>query len=247
MNPIDDNLHAPDDERFDLLADGELPEPERRRLLSGLDHVPGGWRRCALAFLEAQSWKEEMQSIRPESTAQARGARPIRRTGFPGGFFGTLVAMAASFILALGLGVAFQDIGRPGPELGPSRIEIAGGPQQPEASASKAVEPQIPPGPSAPPAAPDHAWQLVSVPVGTGPDGTQSIQVPAREGDRVDEQWMDRFAPTIPAELAEALKQQGRELRWSRQLVPFPLEDGQQLVVPLEQVELHYVGNPVYQ
>ena len=242
MNPIDDNLHAPDEERFDLLADGELPEPERRRLLSELDHVPGGWRRCALAFLEAQSWKEGMQSIRPESTAQAPPARPIRRLGFPGGVFGTLVAMAASFTIALGLGVAFQDVWRPGPELGPPPIEIAGGPQQPEPPAPKAVEPEMP---TAPPA-PDDAWQLVSVPVGMGPDGTESIQVPAREGDRVDEQWMDRFAPTIPAELVEALKRQGRELRWSRQLVPFPMEDGQQLVVPLEQVELHYVDNPVY-
>ena len=243
MNPIDHNLHTPDDERFDLLADGELPEPERRRLLSELDHVPGGWRRCALAFLEAQSWKEEMQSIRPESTAQARGARPIRRTGFPGARFGTLVAMAASFVLALGLGVAFQDVWRPGPELGPSRIEIAGDPQQPEPSAPKAVEPEMPTAP----AASDDAWQLVSVPVGMGPDGTESIQVPARQRDRVDEQWLNEFAPTIPAELLDALKRQDRQLRWSRQLVPFRMEDGQQLVVPLEQVELHYVGNPVYQ
>jgi len=243
MNPIDDNLHAPDDERFDLLADGELPEPERRRLLSELDHVPGGWRRCALALLEAQSWKEGLRSIRPESPAQSRGARPIGRTGFPGARFGTLVAMAASFTIALGVGVTFQDVWRPGSELGPSPVEIAGGPQQPEPSAPKAVEPEMPTAPSAP----DDAWRLVSVPVGMGPDGTESIQVPARPRDRIDEQWMDRFAPTIPAELLEALKRQGRELRWSRQLVPFRMEDGQQLVVPLEQVELHYVGNPVYQ
>ncbi len=245
MNPIDHNLHTPDDERFDLLADGELPEPERRRLLSELDHVPGGWRRCALALLEAQSWKQGMQSLRRESaeTAQPARARPIGRRGFPGGLFGTLVAMAASFTVALGLGLAFQDYRRPAFQAGPSPIDLASGPKQPEPSAPKAVEPEMP----IAPAARDDAWRLVSVPVGMGPDGTESIQVPARQGDRVDEQWMDRFAPTIPAELLETLKRQGRELRWSRQLVPFRMKDGQQLVVPLEQVELHYVGNPVYQ
>ena len=99
MSPIDENLPTLDDERFDLLVDGELPEPQRRRLLSELDHVPGGWRRCALAFLEAQSWKQGMQAVRGESTVQALPARPIRRTGFPGGLFGTLVAMAASFLI----------------------------------------------------------------------------------------------------------------------------------------------------
>ena len=46
-----------DDSRFDRLVDGELSEEERRELLAGLDAEPGGWRRCALAFLESQCWK----------------------------------------------------------------------------------------------------------------------------------------------------------------------------------------------
>jgi len=186
-----------------------------------------------------------MQSIRRESAGapQPARARPIGRSGFPGGLFGTLVAMAASFTIALGLGLALQDYRRPAFQAGPSPIDLAGGPKQPEPSAPKAVEPEMPTAP----AAPDDAWRLVSVPVGMGPDGTESIQVPARQRDRVDEQWLNEFAPTIPAELLDALKREGRQLRWSRQLVPFPMEDGQQLVVPLEQVELHYVGNPVYQ
>jgi len=251
MNPIDDNLHAPDDERFDLLADGELPEPERRRLLAELDHVPGGWRRCALAFLEAQSWKQGLQSIRrePNKAAHAPPARPIGRRGFPGGMLGTLVAMAASFTIALGLGVAIQDFRQPGFPPGPSPIELASGPTQPEPAAPKSVEPEMPSASSAPstpsaPALPGDAWRLVSLPV--GPDGSGSIRVPARQGDHVDERWMSEFTPTIPRELLDALEREGSRLRWSRQLVPFRMEDGQQLVVPLDQVELQPVGNPVY-
>ena len=52
-----------DDPRFDLLVDDELSEADRRELLSGLDETPGGWRACALAFLQAQSWKKEFAAI----------------------------------------------------------------------------------------------------------------------------------------------------------------------------------------
>ena len=48
-----DNL---DPALLDRLVDGELAETERRKLLLSLDHQPSGWRQCALAFLEAQSW-----------------------------------------------------------------------------------------------------------------------------------------------------------------------------------------------
>ena len=42
---------------MDRLVDGEVAEPERRALLSRLERMPDGWRRCALAFLEAQAWR----------------------------------------------------------------------------------------------------------------------------------------------------------------------------------------------
>jgi len=256
MNPIEPDLHMPDDERFDLLADGELPEPERRRLLAELDDLPGGWRRCALAFLEAQSWRHGLQSIRREAAEppHAIPARPIGRRGLPGGLVGTLVAMAASFTVALGLGLALQDSGRPGVPTGPSPVELAGGPRQPGPAAPTAVEPETPasaPSSSAPsgPAAAvmpgDDAWRWVALPV--GPDGSGAIRVPARQRDHVDERWMSEFPPTIPPELLGALRREGSQLRWSRQLVPFRMEDGQQLVVPLDQVEVQPVGNPVYQ
>jgi anti-sigma factor RsiW len=63
-----DSLH--DDALFDRLVDGELTGEERRRLLESLDTRPEGWRRCALAFLEAQSWREELGQV-------ARAAHPL--------------------------------------------------------------------------------------------------------------------------------------------------------------------------
>jgi len=243
MSPTDDNLPTLDDQRFDLLVDGELPESDRRNLLMTLDDLPGGWRRCALAFLEAQSWKAELGAIREESTGQTPPARAIRRRGFPGGTWGTLLAVAASFLIALGLGLVLPEVWRPGGVPGPSPTQVAVQPQRPSLPAPQTDEPQ----PPTSPALPGGDWQLVTVPVGMGGGGLESIQLPARELDHLDEQWPEQFAPTIPADVLQALEAGGHEVRRSRRLLPFRMDDGRQLVVPFEQVELRFVGGSAYQ
>mgnify|MGYP007059380131 CR=1 FL=1 len=45
------------DRWIDRLVDNEIAEAARRALLVELDRRPQGWRRCALAFLEAQAWR----------------------------------------------------------------------------------------------------------------------------------------------------------------------------------------------
>src|SRR5258708_18156362 len=63
-----------DGRRFDRLVDGELPNGERRELLLRLETEPEGWRHCALAFLEAQSWRQAFGSL---VSPVAVAARPI--------------------------------------------------------------------------------------------------------------------------------------------------------------------------
>ena len=75
--------------QLDRLVDGELTEADRRELLLQLEHEPEGWRRCALAFLEAQCWEQELTLVAraPErsgaetapTSARNRGNRPPRR------------------------------------------------------------------------------------------------------------------------------------------------------------------------
>ncbi len=48
---------------MDLLVDGEVREPQRQALLSRLERLPDGWRRCALAFLESQAWREALDPV----------------------------------------------------------------------------------------------------------------------------------------------------------------------------------------
>ena len=76
-----------DNEIFDRLVDGELTADERRALLASLDSRPDGWRRCALAFLEAQAWGSDFrQMVRESDRAQGMNASPaVRRpsSGWP--------------------------------------------------------------------------------------------------------------------------------------------------------------------
>lgn len=65
MNP----LHADREHLLDLLVDGELDESDRRELLLWCERDPEGWRRCALAFLEAQCWSQQMRSAGAKENA----------------------------------------------------------------------------------------------------------------------------------------------------------------------------------
>src|SRR5262245_12670555 len=62
------NTPSQDDILFDRLVDGELSSEERGRLLASLDDRPGGWRQCALAFLEAQSWRTDLGQLVKEAS-----------------------------------------------------------------------------------------------------------------------------------------------------------------------------------
>src|SRR5487761_1304920 len=116
---------------LDLLVDGELSESERGELLAWCEREPDGWRRCALAFLEAQSWSTvlgDLTDAPPQSAAaapfasesqanmQPRISPVVRRQRFwhvrP---VGTMLAMAASVVLAFTLGLWVRDAGKPGP------------------------------------------------------------------------------------------------------------------------------------
>jgi ferric-dicitrate binding protein FerR (iron transport regulator) len=96
---------SPDDAALDRLVDGSLPEAERRELLLQLESDPDGWRRCALAFLEAQTWREALMPLAAvastprvaATTAMPRPAPSHRRLI-------QTIAAAACLAIAFGLG-----------------------------------------------------------------------------------------------------------------------------------------------
>jgi hypothetical protein len=97
-----------DDRLIDRLVDGALADADRRKVLARLDIESGGWRRCALAFLEAQSWREalgpaaaakRLVSVQPVRRPEAaEGRLPVRRRA------GSFAAIAAGLVAAFALG-----------------------------------------------------------------------------------------------------------------------------------------------
>jgi hypothetical protein len=106
MNDIDNDLEI----LLDRLVDGDLERDEYRRLLLDLEEQPGGWRRCALAFLQAQALRREFQSKRqpyvahgahrPLPTTQPLASRRRRLVEL-------VLAAAAGILIALPVGLLF--------------------------------------------------------------------------------------------------------------------------------------------
>ena len=248
----------PDEDRlFDLLADGELEEARRRELLTGLDHRPGGWRRCALAFLEAQSWKRELGALArnplprtPESTPTddetiSRVKDGPRRRRSPG-WITTVLGMAASFLLAVGLTMLSRDLQRPGvPGQVPSgqmaSMTGADFPSPTTTSPRRAIGGiRRTPG--------ERGNVHVVGMAGRDPKGVSSTaRLPAVAQDRLDEDWLSTAPSAVPDGVAQAFQRAGHDVSRSRQLLPLRMKDGRRLMVPVDQLDVHYVNNPTYQ
>jgi hypothetical protein len=112
MNMPLDNQHdrnLPEDRLLDRLVDGELPDAERRLLLQRLEAEPDGWRRCALAFLEAQAWRDSLgpvaDSLVDYSIAATAAAPKVPAQRWLGGrLIARLSALAACVAVAFVLG-----------------------------------------------------------------------------------------------------------------------------------------------
>lgn len=256
MNPTDQDVFRDDDHRFDLLVDGELSEPERRELLAGLDDEPGGWRCCALAFLEAQCWQDEFgsmtgQSDEPTSTAPMSTAPVPQRSLTRPGRVGTLLAMAASFLVALVLGSQLQSLwwGQAiEPMPGMQVAERTGDAVEPAPRPENLV-PETPEQSDVPPRqrsdVPSSPWQMVTLGQVEGPDGFgEPVRLPAIERETVDQRWLQDLPTAMPAEVLQALLQSGHRIQQRRQWLPLRMKDGRRLVVPVEQFDVQYVGHP---
>src|SRR5690606_26200494 len=126
-----------------------------RELLSRLEAEPDGWRRCALAFLQAQAWREALGPVAsPDDDRDAPAVDRARRTHF--------IPRLLPLALAAGLAVAAFLLGRATDSEG--RLQSGGRPPAP--TLASGVEP-IPPAPG---------------PTST-PSGSPELAASDREGD----------------------------------------------------------------
>lgn len=245
---------------LDLLVDGELNEAQRREVLSWCEREPDGWRRCALAFLDAQSWRgvlgqitgerpaavsrqigDPQRSDDPLCAAPRAGAAVVERpkAAPPRSWFTPALALAASVLVAFALGLwarggwpagdrnmlplderhALSRVANDGDS--PSDALAAGRPEQ----------------------GPTGKVRLV---VGGPAGAADEIQLPVVEAQSLGDDWLDG-QPAMPLDVQQALERLGHRVRQKRQLVPFSLDDGRRVMVPVDQIEVQPTIERAYQ
>ena len=68
--------------------------------------------------------------------------------------------------------------------------------------------------------------------------------MPAVELDKIDEKWLRSIPPAVPPEVMQIFERAGYRVQQRRGLLPARMRDGRRLLFPLDEVDIHYVGNP---
>jgi hypothetical protein len=242
-----------DEEQLDRLVDGELDDDARRVLLAALDTQPDGWRRCALAFLAAQTWGQTSQDLVVEG-ARAAGIRsrqtleesrsPVQTlansaTKGPSSTSRNWVwgsfAVAASFALAFVLGLAAGEwFGSDSPD---DRIVVA--PQPPTAPLVTPAEMSAAPHVDWLDEGPQAAEGSMTLVVGRDNDGPgRTVRAPVLDAGPL-ESWLSWDTQSgLPRELVEHLEASGHRVQRHRRVAPVDLDDGRRMMVPVVDYEI---------
>jgi anti-sigma factor RsiW len=196
-------MNTPDDANdIDRLVDGELDESTRRELLRRLDSVPDGWRRCALAFVEAQEFGQAARAWTRDHAPTRSEPKPVaylpqrKRAGW------LRFAVAASVA-----GLAFASGFAAGER---TRAETV--------VDRKSTVVEASPTPSELPKASTSAPALAS-----------------------------RTAPVGLPEYVRAIwERSGYQVEPRRKLVSLNLDGGRRVTIPVEGVQIQYIGHQTY-
>jgi hypothetical protein len=215
VTPAD--LSGVDDRLLDRLVDGELDGPERAELLRRLDAEPGAWRRCAVAFLEAQAWRHTLRdapALDLSTPAKEESiAFPMWRTA------GRLTGLAAAITVAFLTGF----IARSG--LGPQRDD------QPYAVVKQA----------------DGRPSVQKAETIGGSRSAQPLGLYASEAGALDAEGGEPSRPpALPEYVRRQLERQGYEVQEDRKLISVALRDGRRVTVPVEAYKYRFVGHRVH-
>jgi hypothetical protein len=249
------------EELIDQMVDGGMMPGELRQCIERLDAAPEGWRRCALAFLEAQSWADAFRAMDGTIADDAPGIP----TGSPSRSFTTLspapitpvaaprrrliaAALAAGIaLIAFSIGWLSHGI-RMGSDVERSAPDaLAGDSKTPEShsgEASQLAQPSelLQPGFIAglPADRLPTVREVTRLRIGTG--GVTSAEVPVFAGPGISQRWLLEQPPPVSEHDRAIWQRPGYELEQQRRLLSVPLADGRSATVPVDHVRVRYVG-----
>ena len=230
MTLFDDNII------FDRLADGELTLAERQELLYSLDRMSSsearadGWRRCALALLEAQVLRREFKAfLTQEAPAAAIAPAANRNTAAiprprpqSARWLQSSLAMAASALVAFGIGWNMN----PGDLPTPVDQVAVNDTSSPE----------------------ENSRDAVTLVVNDTQGRQQRVQLPLVDAGEFGKQWA-HLAPNVPVNVKTGLRDYGFDVQSKQRFAPLFFEHNKQLVpmaVPVSDTYVVPVNRPVY-
>jgi hypothetical protein len=234
---------------IDRIVDGAMTPDELRAAVARLECEPDGWKRCAVAFLEAQVLAESFRALgKPQNNdsggqvlslhvAPARGAaRRWART----------VAAAAMVVASFAIGWLAHGarIGSPArealarhsgfsehlPMSEVSELEIA--PPLSDAPAEDRT------GPSGDP----HQMIRAVATIRFGPESAPA-DVPVLAGPGITEDWLAQQPRPVSEHGQAVLARQGYQVEQQRRFFMTVLADGRRVAIPVDHVRIHYTGN----
>ena len=239
---------------LDRLVDGELTDEQERAVIARLDQAPDGWRRCALAFLETRCWQRATVtwqepaggtasriSLSPPKTEQ-RGTGARRRGGGTIRWPGAL-AMCALFLLAFTVGMLLPKHGHRSPPRQIAQPDAQGQPidhalAQANPASTTSTLPQA--GSTGSIDSADLLLGNLSFVDNTG----RQYHLPVYDwNQQVAEQLMYPSQP-LSSEFVQHLKR--HQVRSHQSYVPVKLDDGRQVVFPVQEVDIVPVGGTAY-
>jgi len=246
---------------IDRIVDGGMSPDELRKSIERLDATPEGWRRCALAFLEAQSWTDAFRSMDGtpgEDEPGISGDLPAR--SFTTVSLTPIVPVAAPrrrlIAAALAAGIAFiafslgwlshgvrmgSDVERFAPDT------LAGESKTPEShpdEASQRNSPSEPLQPGSIAGLPTDRLptvrEVARLRIDTG--DLTSTEIPIYAGPGINHRWLMEQPPPVSEHDRAIWQRQGYELEQQRRLLSVPLANGRRATVPVDHVQVRYVG-----
>ena len=238
---------------IDRMIDGEMSPQHLRVCIERLDSAPDGWRRCALAFLEAQSWGEAFRNMdetpRDRSLVIAGSTKPplaARAPMFPQGRARSALA-AGIAILGFSLGWMGHSLNARGkPTVAPVETALAKPVERvidgPEMATTKM------PWPGAITGLPTDRIptirEVARLRIGTSDQA--AAEVPILTGPGIGGRWLMEQPPPVSDHDRAVWQRQGYQLEQRRRLVSVPLADGRRAAVPIDHVQVRYIGhNPL--
>jgi hypothetical protein len=259
-----------DDFFLDQIVDGVLTPAQLGDAVLRLDREPGGWKRCALAFLEAQAWSESFRAVGESRDAPA-GDHALRidlaavpnKPAHPRWVRSAVAAgiVAAAFSVGwFGHGVSSHP--------GPDRVIVQSPPvavpdsavshptqESPEPDGRTSVDTQgmaaLPSDMGGIAAFPPNAVRVAADPkqvvrtvahLRVGPEYAPA-EVPILAGPGVTEEWLRQQPPPVSEHGQVVFQRLGYQVEQHRRFLTTVLPDGRRLAIPVDEVQIQYTGN----